>query len=98
LDFLLDVTDGLPRHARFLRQHVQELNCFTLALILTFSPGKKERLLRVSLFRQAVRPIQSREFSSRRRTVLLLLGEKAGMREVVKQKRLVAPKCIKRQD
>ena len=23
LDFLLDVADGLPRHARFLRQHVQ---------------------------------------------------------------------------
>jgi len=34
-----------------------------------------------------VRQIQSREFSKRRRTILLLLGEKAGMREVVNQKR-----------
>ena len=34
-----------------------------------------------------VRQIQSREFSQRRRTILLLLGEKAGMREVVNQKR-----------
>jgi hypothetical protein len=31
----------------------------------------------------AVRRIQSREFSKGRRTVLLLLGEKAGMREDV---------------
>jgi len=31
-----------------------------------------------------IRQIQSREFSSERRTILLLLGEKAGMREVVK--------------
>ncbi len=31
-----------------------------------------------------VRQIQSREFSERRRTILLLLGEKAGLRESVK--------------
>ena len=37
----------------------------------------------VSGWRKAVRQIQSRESSKRRRTILLLLGEKAGMREVV---------------
>jgi len=31
----------------------------------------------------AVRQIQSRDFSKRRRTFLLLLGEKAGLREDV---------------
>jgi hypothetical protein len=34
----------------------------------------------------AVRQIPAREFSKKRQTILLLLGEKAGMREVVKPK------------
>ena len=55
----------------------------TLALILTFSPGEKEQPL--SLFRFAddhpATPVKG--FSVGRRAILLLLGEKAGMREVV---------------
>ena len=48
-------------------------------------PLPQERTTRrmVSGWRKAVRQIQSREFSEKRRTILLLLGEKAGMREVV---------------
>ena len=38
---------------------------------------------RFLVVRMSVRQIQSREFSRRRRTILLLLGEKAGMREDV---------------
>ena len=34
---------------------------------------------------KAVQPIQSRDISNRRRMILLLLGEKAGMRENVPQ-------------
>jgi 3-deoxy-D-manno-octulosonate 8-phosphate phosphatase KdsC-like HAD superfamily phosphatase len=56
----------------------------TLALILTFSPGEKERLLHVSVL-LAVCPANTvADFSKTRRNILLLLGEKAGMREVVK--------------
>jgi hypothetical protein len=38
---------------------------------------------RFSFFRLTVRRIPPREFSRRRRTILLLLGEKVGLREVV---------------
>jgi hypothetical protein len=49
-------------------------------------PLPQERTTRrmVSGWWKAVRQIQSREFSRSRRAILLLLGEKAGMREVVK--------------
>jgi hypothetical protein len=56
----------------------------TLALILTFSPRRRNSCTAFLVMRMTVRQIQSREFSKRRRTILLLLGEKAGMREVVK--------------
>ena len=48
-------------------------------------PLPQERTTRrtVSGRRKSVRQIQSRELSEIRRTILLLLGEKAGMREVV---------------
>jgi len=59
----------------------------TLALNLTFSPRRRNSCTAFLVMRMAVRQIQSREFSKRRRTILLLLGEKAGMREVVNQKR-----------
>jgi hypothetical protein len=35
------------------------------------------------VLRMSVRQIQSREFSEKQRTILLLLGEKAGLRESV---------------
>jgi hypothetical protein len=59
--------------------------CFTSALILTFSPGEKEQLLFVSVLSDdgPVNPVVG--LSERRRTILLLLGEKAGMREGVTQ-------------
>ena len=47
------------------------------------SPGRGNGCWTFLVWRMAVRQIQSREFSERRRTILLLLGEKAGMREVV---------------
>jgi hypothetical protein len=50
-------------------------------------PREKEWLLAGFVLWMAVRQIQSREFSEKRRTILLLLGEKAGMREVVNQRR-----------
>ena len=56
----------------------------TLALILAFSLGEKEppwRAFDFSVDRPA-NPVA--DFSKRRRTFLLLLGEKAGMREDVK--------------
>jgi hypothetical protein len=56
---------------------------FTSALNLTFSPGEKEQPQSDYGFAMIVRPILSREFSRRRRTILLLLGEKAGLREDV---------------
>jgi len=56
----------------------------TPALILTFSPGEKEQVLSVSSFAISVQQVHSHEISKRRQTILLLLGEKAGMREVVK--------------
>jgi hypothetical protein len=37
----------------------------------------------VSRWRKVVRQIQSRKFSEKRRKFLLLLGEKAGLKEVV---------------
>ena len=51
--------------------------------------------------RRIVRPIQSREFPEERRTILLLLGEKAGMRESVPTKlfpagRLDAARWVRR--
>jgi hypothetical protein len=57
---------------------------FWLALILTFSPEEKEQNSHVSGFAddRVANPIA--RISVRRRTILLLLGEKAGMREVVK--------------
>ena len=56
----------------------------TLALILAFSPGEKEPPWRIFDFSDdgPANPVAG--FSKRRRTFLLLLGEKAGMREVVK--------------
>jgi len=56
---------------------------FLSALILTFSPGEKEQRLRTFGFANAARQTQLRELSERRQTIPLLLGEKAGMREVV---------------
>jgi hypothetical protein len=49
-------------------------------------PQEKEQQSLVSCLRMSVRQIQSRGFSKGRRTVLLLHGEKAGMREDVKLK------------
>jgi len=46
-------------------------------------PQEKEKLLAGFGFAADHLAIQSREFPSRRRTILLLLGEKAGLREVV---------------
>jgi hypothetical protein len=56
----------------------------TLALILTFSPGEKEQPLHVARFTNKLPANPVANFSKMRRTILLLLGEKAGMREVVK--------------
>ena len=55
----------------------------TLALILTFSPQEKEQPAHTSVFSVdgPANPVAS--FSNRRRAILLLLGEKAGVREVV---------------
>jgi hypothetical protein len=58
--------------------------CFTLAFILTFSPRRRNGCRVFLVVRLGIRQIQSREFSEKRRKFLLLLGEKAGMREVVK--------------
>jgi hypothetical protein len=58
----------------------------TLALNLTFSPEEKEQQSHILVLRMSVRQIQSRAFSKGRRMVLLLLGEKAGMREDMKSK------------
>jgi hypothetical protein len=44
-------------------------------------PQEKEQQLRISDLRTAVRQIQSLESSKRRQTILLLPGEKAGLRE-----------------
>ena len=46
-------------------------------------PGRRNGGGTFLVLRRRVRPIQSREFSEKRRTILLLLGEKAGMRESV---------------
>ena len=53
----------------------------TPALILAFSPGEKEWVARVSGFAEDYPANPAHEFSGGRRTILLLLGEKAGMRE-----------------
>jgi hypothetical protein len=49
-------------------------------------PQEKEQQSLVSCLRMSVRQIQSRAFSKGRRTIHLLLGEKARMREDVKSK------------
>jgi hypothetical protein len=54
------------------------------ALNLTFSPGEKEQQLHVLGSADGVRQTQSCGFSRGRQTILLLLGEKAGLRESVK--------------
>ena len=46
-------------------------------------PGRRNGLRMVLVLRRHVRSIQSRAFSEKRRTILLLLGEQAGMRESV---------------
>jgi ABC-type ATPase with predicted acetyltransferase domain len=51
----------LKRSGNFVRE-------LLLALILTFSPGEKEQLSRVSIIRQLVRLILSRVFPKTRRT------------------------------
>ncbi len=56
----------------------------TLTLILTFSPGEKEQPLSASDFANDFPASPVAGSSVRRRVILLLLGEKAGMREVVK--------------
>jgi len=55
--------------------------CSTLALILAFSPGEKELRWRVLVYRLTVEQIQS-QVSREAAVILLLRGEKAGMREV----------------
>jgi hypothetical protein len=56
----------------------------TLALNLTFSPREKEAPLHACLL-SADRPANPvAGFSKRRRMILLLLGEKAGLKEDVK--------------
>jgi hypothetical protein len=57
--------------------------CFTSALILAFSPGEKESQLNRIGFAEARPANPVADFSKRRRTFLLLFGEKAGMREDV---------------
>jgi hypothetical protein len=57
--------------------------CFSSALILTFSPRRRNSLCAFLFSRLIIRQIQSHEFSRGRQTILLLLGEKAGMREDV---------------
>ena len=54
-----------------------------LALALALSPGVREQQLCVSGFFEYREEIQSREFLWDGKTILLLLGEKAGMRESV---------------
>src|ERR1035437_10477504 len=49
-------------------------NCVTTALILTFSPRRRNSASAVLVFRLTVRPIPSLVFPQRRRTILLLLG------------------------
>ena len=56
-----------------------------LALILTFSPGEKEQPLFISGFANTCPANPAARISVRRITILLLLGEKAGMRECVHQ-------------
>jgi hypothetical protein len=73
-----------PAHARMMGGLANQFNlCFTSALTCFLSPGERILAITVPAIRLTVRQIQSREFSKRRRTILLLLGEKAGMREVV---------------
>jgi hypothetical protein len=48
-------------------------------------PGENFNRSRLQLIRQSIRPIQSQVFPKTQEAFLLLLGEKAGMREVVKQ-------------
>ena len=55
----------------------------TLALILTFSPRRRNGRSPFLVLLKTVRQIQSDDISRQRRRILLLLGEKAGMRECV---------------
>jgi hypothetical protein len=52
-------------------------------------PGEEIAAGRFSFFRLTVRQIPSREFSRRQRAILLLPGEKAGLREVVTPSRKI---------
>jgi hypothetical protein len=58
---------------------------FTLALTLNPLPQERNHHWPILVLWTTVRQIQSREFSEKRRTILLPLGEKAGMREVTVQ-------------
>ena len=55
----------------------------TLALILTFSPRRRNSIWQSSGFADDRPANSAARISVRRETILLLLGEKAGMREVV---------------
>ncbi len=55
----------------------------TLALIPAFSPGRRSRRRQFSGWRETIRPIPSHDISQTRRMILPLLGERAGVREVV---------------
>ena len=56
----------------------------TLALILTFSPKEKEHVVATPVLLTIARQIPSREVSIRRRTILPLLEERAGVKSYVK--------------
>jgi hypothetical protein len=56
---------------------------FLSALNLTFSPRRRKSNDGFVFLRMVVRQIQSQVFSMRRRMILLLLGEKVGLRESV---------------
>lgn len=56
----------------------------TLALTRVLSPGERILLGTLSMVRLTARPIPALDISKTRRTILLLLGEKAGMRESVR--------------
>jgi hypothetical protein len=57
------------------------MSVFWLALILTFSPEEKEQRWAFRGFATECPANPIAAFSNRRRMILLLLGEKAGMRE-----------------
>ena len=51
-----------------------------LALTFFLSPKKRKSHSIVSGFAESIRPVQSNKFSRERRTILPLLGERAGAR------------------